>query len=90
MRIIPRQGSSDDLPDKEPTNAELAAIEREMPLIEAELDLLDAEIAVVMGRRSACALDRRRLRRAERRVLTVSRELAAQGATRVTHRAVAS
>ena len=48
----------------------------EWPLIEAELDLLDAEIAYINAGPEASVLDRRRVRRAERRVLEVSRELA--------------
>ncbi len=52
----------------EPTAAELAAIDAEWPAIEAELDLVDAEIRVLTIDRPA-ALDWRRLRRAERRVL---------------------
>ncbi|MFG1621176.1 DUF6284 family protein [Kribbella sp. NPDC049227] len=61
---------------EEPTAAELAAIEQEWPLIAAELDLLDAEIAFVNAGPELSVLDRRRVRRAERRVLEVSRELA--------------
>lgn len=59
-----------------PSAADLAAIEDEWPLIAAELDLLDAEIAAVMSDGSASAMDRRRVRRAERRVLAATRELA--------------
>ncbi len=61
---------------EEPTAADLAAIESEWPLIAAELDLLDAEIALVNASPYASVLDRRRVRRAEHRVLAVSRELA--------------
>lgn len=53
-------------PDREPSAAELAAIEAEWPLIEIELALLDAEIAALSGRVSP--LDRQRLTRARRRV----------------------
>ena len=60
---------------EEPTAAELAAIETEWPLIAAELDLLDAQIAHDNAGPNASVLDRRRVRRAERRVLTVERRL---------------
>jgi hypothetical protein len=60
----------------EPTAAELAAIDAEWPLIEAERDLLDAEIALMNAGREAAALDHRRVRRAERRVLDMTRKLA--------------
>ena len=52
-----------------PTQAELAAIEREWPLIEAELALTDAEIHALNVRGGPSPLDWRRLRRAEQRVL---------------------
>jgi hypothetical protein len=58
-----------------PTAAELAEIEHEWPLIAAELDLLDAQIAYINAGPYASVLDRRRVRRAEHRVLAVSREL---------------
>jgi hypothetical protein len=74
----------------EPTAAELAEIEKEWPLIEAELELLDAEIALVTSGRLANHMDHKRKRRAERRVLTVSRELAANGTGRAAGTAVAS
>ncbi|WP_433008389.1 DUF6284 family protein [Kribbella sp. CA-294648] len=61
---------------EEPTASDLAKIDREWPLIAAELDLLDAQISFINAGPSPCALDRRRVRRAERRVLAVSRELA--------------
>ncbi|WP_328749190.1 DUF6284 family protein [Streptomyces sp. NBC_00285] len=51
----------------EPTNAELDAIEREMPLILARVDLLDAQIITLD--RTPTELDTRRIRRARRRVL---------------------
>ncbi|MEV6285527.1 DUF6284 family protein [Kribbella sp. NPDC051770] len=62
----------------EPSPADLAAIEAEWPLIAAELDLLDAEIREINTEPTASVLDRRRVRRAERRVLATRRELAAQ------------
>lgn len=61
---------------EDPSPADLAAIEREWPLIAAELDLLDAEISYVNAGPAASTLDRRRVRRAERRVLEIGRELA--------------
>ncbi|GAA1566734.1 hypothetical protein GCM10009789_20290 [Kribbella sancticallisti] len=72
MNIIHLQAAGGE----EPTAAELAAIELEWPLIAAELDLLDAEISRITAGPAASPLDRRRIRRAQRRVLAVSRELA--------------
>ena len=74
---------------EEPSAAELAEIDREWPLIAAELDLLDAEIAALSAEGRASTLDRRRVRRAERRVLEVGRELAAEDATLLPGEAVA-
>ncbi|ARX84751.1 hypothetical protein SMD44_04205 [Streptomyces alboflavus] len=51
----------------EPTGAELAAIEREMPVILADVDLLDAQIITLD--RTPSELDVRRIRRARRRAL---------------------
>ncbi|MDH6608462.1 hypothetical protein M2164_004097 [Streptomyces sp. SAI-208] len=51
----------------EPTDAELNAIEQEMPLILARVDLLDAQIITLD--RTPTELDIRRIRRARRRVL---------------------
>ncbi|MGW3237131.1 DUF6284 family protein [Streptomyces olivaceus] len=51
----------------EPTNAELATIELEMPAILADVDLVDAEIAALETR--PAELDARRTRRARRRAL---------------------
>lgn len=62
--------------DDGPTLADLAAIESAWPLVAAELDLLDAEIALLNAGLEASALDRRRVRRAERRVLSARGELA--------------
>ncbi|MFB7280156.1 DUF6284 family protein [Streptomyces hydrogenans] len=59
--------------DGEPSDAELDAIEREMPLIVAEVDLLDVEIALLD--RPVTDLDAQRLRRRRRRVLTLRRDL---------------
>ena len=52
----------------EPTDAELDAIEREMPVILADVDLLDAQIIALD--RTPTELDVRRIRRARRRLLT--------------------
>ncbi|MFI9213274.1 DUF6284 family protein [Streptomyces sp. NPDC053253] len=59
--------------DGEPTDAELDAIEQEMPLVLAEVDLLDAQIMTID--RPATELDERRIRRARNRVMAVRRNL---------------
>ena len=59
--------------DGEPSDAELDAIETEMPLILAEVDLLDAQIMTID--RPATELDKRRIRRARHRVLAERRDL---------------
>ncbi|MFK0279946.1 DUF6284 family protein [Streptomyces sp. NPDC090499] len=51
----------------EPTDAELDAIELEMPLILADVDLLDAHIITLD--RTPTEVDVRRIRRARRRAL---------------------
>ncbi|MGW5132348.1 DUF6284 family protein [Streptomyces sp. NPDC004135] len=51
----------------EPTDAELHAIEQEMPVILADVDLLDAQIITLD--RTPTELDARRIRRARRRAL---------------------
>ncbi|MGC0384980.1 hypothetical protein BSZ07_25805 [Streptomyces sp. M1013] len=51
----------------EPTDAELDAIEQEMPVILADVDLLDAQIITLD--RTPTELDDRRIRRARRRAL---------------------
>ncbi|MEU0914920.1 DUF6284 family protein [Streptomyces althioticus] len=51
----------------EPTDAELDAIEREMPVILADVELLDAHIVTLD--RTPTELDTRRIRRARRRAL---------------------
>jgi hypothetical protein len=61
---------------REPTVAELDAIEWETPLILAEAELLDAEITALDH--PANELDRQRIRRAQRRVLAARRELTNQ------------
>ncbi|MFI8254286.1 DUF6284 family protein [Streptomyces filamentosus] len=59
--------------DGEPSDAELDAIDREMPLILAEIDLLDVEIWMLD--RPSTVLDERRIRRARNRVLDERRNL---------------
>ncbi|MEU1849753.1 DUF6284 family protein [Streptomyces sp. NPDC019990] len=54
-------------PWMEPTDAELDAIEQEMPVILADVDLLDAHIVTLD--RAPSELDERRIRRARRRAL---------------------
>ncbi|MFJ9378622.1 DUF6284 family protein [Streptomyces sp. NPDC101455] len=60
----------------EPTNAELDAIERELPVILTGVDLLDAQIATLD--RVPNELDTQRIRRARRRLLAARRTLANQ------------
>ncbi|AJF64963.1 DUF6284 family protein [Streptomyces vietnamensis] len=59
--------------DGEPSDAELGAVELEMPLILAEVDLLDAQIMTLD--RPATELDERRIRRARNRVMAERRDL---------------
>ncbi|WP_405973586.1 DUF6284 family protein [Streptomyces sp. NBC_00988] len=58
----------------EPTNAELDAVEQEMPVILADVDLLNAQIITLD--RTPNELDAQRIRRARRRLLTAYREQA--------------
>ncbi|MEU9082484.1 DUF6284 family protein [Streptomyces sp. NPDC048357] len=58
----------------EPSDAELDAIEQEMPLILAEVELLDA--LIVLLDRTASEFDGRRIRRAHNRVLAARRDAA--------------
>ncbi|MEU0020514.1 DUF6284 family protein [Streptomyces rochei] len=58
----------------EPTDAELDAIEQEMPVILAGVDLVDAQIIALD--RTPTELDNRRIRRARNRVLAARRALA--------------
>ncbi|MDU8995278.1 DUF6284 family protein [Streptomyces mirabilis] len=62
----------------EPTDADLAAIESEMPLILADVDLIDAQI-IAMDH-TPNEVDTRRVRRALARVLTEWRILANRAA----------
>lgn len=54
---------------EEPTPEDLDLIEIEWPLIEAEMELVRAEIRLLTAAGGPTALDWRRLRRAEHRVL---------------------
>ncbi|MFJ8161182.1 DUF6284 family protein [Streptomyces sp. NPDC096136] len=62
----------------EPSDAELDAIETEMPLVLAEVELLDALIAQLD--RTPNDFDARRIRRARNRVLDARRDLANRAA----------
>lgn len=65
--------------DGEPSDAELDAIEQELPLILAEVELLDAQIMTID--RPANELDERRVRRARNRVMAARRDLTNREAT---------
>ncbi|MFB7254193.1 DUF6284 family protein [Streptomyces nojiriensis] len=62
----------------EPSDAELEAIEQELPLILAERDLIDALIPLLD--RPASEFDARRIRRAWKRILVARRDLANRAA----------
>ena len=64
--------------EREPSAADLASIERERPLIEAELAVVEAEIVLAVTADGGSETDRRRLRRAERRVLREPAALASR------------
>ncbi|WP_330478284.1 DUF6284 family protein [Streptomyces platensis] len=66
-------------PWREPTGAELDAIEAEMPVIAAEVDLLDAQITTLD--RLPNELDMRRIRRARSRVMAARRDLTNRAST---------
>ncbi|MGW4880037.1 DUF6284 family protein [Streptomyces sp. NPDC004262] len=68
-------------PWMEPTDAELDAIELEMPAILADVDLLDAQIITLD--RTPTELDARRIRRAHRRVLAERLALANRTTTAI-------
>ncbi len=57
----------------EPSDAELDAIEQELPLILAERDHLDAQIMTID--RTPTEVDERRIRRARNRVMAARRDL---------------
>ncbi|MFJ3831452.1 DUF6284 family protein [Streptomyces sp. NPDC090046] len=62
----------------EPSDAELDAIDREMPLVLAKVELLDAQIMTID--RAPSEVDERRIRRARNRVLAARRDLANRAA----------
>ncbi|MFJ9648160.1 DUF6284 family protein [Streptomyces sp. NPDC101206] len=73
--IVARQMPVTTLPpDLEPTDAELDAIEAEMPVVLAEVELLDA--LIVLLRQPPTQIHSRRIRRAHRRVLAARRDAA--------------
>jgi hypothetical protein len=61
----------------EPTDAELAALEHEMPVILAEVELLDVQISLLDRRPTDW--DRRRLRRGHNRLMGARRDVANLG-----------
>ncbi|GAB1328938.1 DUF6284 family protein [Streptomyces sennicomposti] len=65
----------------EPTDAELDAIEREMPVVLADVELLDAQILTLD--RTPSEVDARRIRRARRRALAARVALLNQPARRL-------
>ncbi|MFI2315987.1 hypothetical protein AMK17_28370 [Streptomyces sp. CB00072] len=65
--------------DGEPSDAELDAIDRELPVILADVALLDAQIMTID--RTPTELDEQRIRRARRRALAARRDLANRAAT---------
>jgi hypothetical protein len=75
------------LDGREPSAAELAAIECERPLIEAELAVVDAEIAIIRAGDGAGELAWRRLRRAQHQVLRTVAVLAQTNIATVGERA---
>ncbi|MER7662996.1 DUF6284 family protein [Streptomyces sp. NPDC096193] len=73
--IVTVQGAVTAFADfMEPTDAELDAIEQEMPAILADVDLIEAQITTLD--RTPTELDIRRIRRAYRRVLAAERDQA--------------
>jgi len=64
---------TDGLPEREPSAADLAAIEEEWPVIVRDLAVLDAEIRSLTGSGRVDELAVRRVRRARRRVLAPAR-----------------
>ncbi len=76
-----------DVADDEPTAAELAAINVEMPLIVAEVAVVNAEIAILNAPHGPTDVDWQRLRRARRMVLREAAALASITAAASTGRA---
>ncbi|PPK98034.1 hypothetical protein CLV92_102187 [Kineococcus xinjiangensis] len=62
---------------EEPTASDLRAIEAEWPLIAAEVELVNAEVAALSAPSAMSELARRRVRRAEGRVVEEARTWAA-------------
>jgi hypothetical protein len=65
--------------EREPTLAELAAIDAEWPVTAAELALLDAEIRVLCAPGRPSPLDWRRLRHARRQLLAAEARQSGRG-----------
>ncbi|MGX9921586.1 DUF6284 family protein [Streptomyces sp. NPDC002248] len=79
--ISPIQGNLIPLgTEREPSDAELLAVEAEMPLVLAEVEHLDAYITLLD--RVPSEIDMQRLRRTNNRVLAVRRDLANAAARR--------
>lgn len=76
--VSAQEDDKDQLAD--PGSEDLAAIEAEWPLIAAELELVNAEVAALAAPSAVCELARRRVRRAEARVLVEARAWAARQA----------
>lgn len=66
--------------DREPSAADLAAIEAEWPWIKLDLAELDAEIAEIVAGPAGAALAWRRYRRLQQRLLGAVRVVAGRGA----------
>lgn len=75
MTLMMRDTRDESTPEG-PTAEDLAAIDAEWTLIDAELALLDAEIRALYTVGGPSPLDRRRIRRAEDRVLRTAAALA--------------
>ncbi|MBC3982756.1 hypothetical protein H8N01_09300 [Streptomyces sp. AC536] len=74
LKVSLREAVTAFAPWMEPTDAELDAIEAEMPLILADIDLADAHIIALD--RTPSELDERRIRRARRQALAARAALA--------------
>lgn len=72
----PSHAMAADLAAQEPTAADLAAIEAEMPVIEAGVELVDAQIAALDSPVPEVTI--RRIRRARRKLLAARLALANQ------------
>ncbi|MEV5597585.1 DUF6284 family protein [Streptomyces sp. NPDC052496] len=77
MKILtPDHAMAADLAAQEPTAADLAAIDAEMPVLVAEVELLDAQIAALDT--PLTEVTARRIRRARRKLLAARLALANQ------------